>query len=106
MPQHVPEQQRVVITGMGAITALGHSVTATWEKLLAGQSGIDHITLFDATGFPTRFAGQTGKDKGEAATADAGPGPPTVPANANHGIENVRCDLGLRRFVRCQYYAK
>ncbi|MCS6773793.1 MAG: beta-ketoacyl-ACP synthase II [Anaerolineae bacterium] len=38
---------RVVITGMGAITPLGHSVQETWEAMLAGVSGVDYITLFD-----------------------------------------------------------
>jgi len=43
---------------MGAITALGHSVTETWDKLAQGQSGVDTITLFDATALSTRFAGE------------------------------------------------
>jgi 3-oxoacyl-[acyl-carrier-protein] synthase II len=49
---------RVVVTGMGAITALGHSVVDTWEKLVEGQSGIDNITLFDVKDFSTRIAGE------------------------------------------------
>jgi 3-oxoacyl-[acyl-carrier-protein] synthase II len=47
-----------VITGMGAVTPLGHNVSETWEKLVAGESGIDFISLFDASHFPTRFAGE------------------------------------------------
>ena len=49
---------RVVITGMGAITPLGLDVTTTWEGLIAGKSGIDHIALFDASPYETRFAGE------------------------------------------------
>ncbi|RME45298.1 MAG: hypothetical protein D6791_11125, partial [Chloroflexi bacterium] len=50
--------RRVVVTGMGAITAVGHSVQETWRNLLAGQSGIDWVTLFDASPYPTRIAGE------------------------------------------------
>ncbi len=49
---------RVVITGMGAITPLGLTVAATWQGLLAGRSGIDHITRFDTAGLRTTFAGE------------------------------------------------
>ncbi len=51
-------EKRVVITGMGAVTPLGNTVGATWKALLAGRSGIDAITLFDASTFPTRIAGE------------------------------------------------
>jgi beta-ketoacyl-acyl-carrier-protein synthase II len=49
---------RVVITGIGAITPLGHSTETTWNNLVKGQSGIDYITLFDAGHLPVRFAGE------------------------------------------------
>ena len=49
---------RVVITGMGALTPLGNSWPDTWAGLLAGRSGIDKITAFDASDFPTRIAGE------------------------------------------------
>lgn len=51
-------QTRVVITGLGAITPLGHSATATWKNLVRGQSGVDLITLFDASHLSVRFAGE------------------------------------------------
>ncbi len=50
--------QRVVITGVGALTPLGLSVDETWENLLAGRSGIDHVRKFDTTGLRTTFAGE------------------------------------------------
>jgi 3-oxoacyl-[acyl-carrier-protein] synthase II len=50
--------QRVVITGLGAITPLGLSVEETWAGLLAGRSGIDLIDRFDTSQLRTRFAGQ------------------------------------------------
>ncbi len=50
--------RRVVITGMGAVTPLGNSVRDMWPQLLKGRSGIGPITLFDASRFPTRIAGE------------------------------------------------
>lgn len=41
--------KRVVITGMGAVTPIGHTVEDTWESLKAGANGIGSITHFDAT---------------------------------------------------------
>ncbi|MBS1253535.1 MAG: 3-oxoacyl-[acyl-carrier-protein] synthase 2 [Anaerolineales bacterium] len=52
-----PAEQRVVITGMGAVTSLGLSVDNFWEGLLAGRSGIDRITNFDPGDYPTQIAG-------------------------------------------------
>ncbi len=51
-------QQRVVITGMGWVTPLGHNLDEVWRGLLAGQSGIAPTTLFDAQSFPTTFAAE------------------------------------------------
>ena len=50
------ELKRVVVTGMGALTPLGNSVTEYWDNLRNGVSGCDFITLFDASKFKTRFA--------------------------------------------------
>lgn len=50
------ELKRVVVTGMGAITPLGNSVTEYWNNLRNGVSGADFITQFDASKFKTRFA--------------------------------------------------
>jgi len=48
----------VVITGLGAITPLGLTVEDYWEGLINGKSGIGEITLFDASSFPTKIAGE------------------------------------------------
>ena len=51
-------RRRVVVTGLGAITAVGQNVTEMWENLVAGRSGIDYVTLFDASPYPSRIAGE------------------------------------------------
>ncbi len=50
------ELKRVVVTGLGAITPLGHTAEETWQALLNGVSGAGPITLFDASKFKTQFA--------------------------------------------------
>lgn len=49
---------RVVITGLGAITPVGHNVEETWTSLKNGVSGISTIKQFDASEFPVRIAGE------------------------------------------------
>ncbi len=51
-------RRRVVITGMGAITPLGHNVQDLYRSQLEGQSGVGPITHFNARRFPTTFAAQ------------------------------------------------
>ena len=51
-------KRRVVITGMGVVTPLGHSVDELFGAQLEGRSGISPIKLFDARHFPTKFAAQ------------------------------------------------
>lgn len=48
--------KRVVVTGIGALTPLGNSVSDYWHGLINGVSGANPITLFDASKFKTRFA--------------------------------------------------
>lgn len=52
------EMKRVVVTGLGAVTPLGNNVPDTWQAMKEGRSGVGAITLFDATNFKTRFAGE------------------------------------------------
>jgi 3-oxoacyl-[acyl-carrier-protein] synthase II len=47
-----------VVTGIGALTPLGHSAAETWEGLVAGRSGVGPITQFRADGLPVRIAGE------------------------------------------------
>lgn len=51
-------ENRVVLTGMGAVTPLGHDVETVWANLLAGKCGIGPTAHFDATTFPTTFSAQ------------------------------------------------
>lgn len=54
----MPDQRRIVITGLGAVTPLGLSLDETWQNLLKGVCGIGHITQFDASDLPVRIAGE------------------------------------------------
>jgi len=51
-------RRRVVVTGLGAVTPLGLTVADTWAGLVAGRSGVAHITSFDASSYPVRIAGE------------------------------------------------
>jgi 3-oxoacyl-[acyl-carrier-protein] synthase II len=51
-------RQRVVVTGLGAVTALGGGVDETWRRLVAGENGIGPITCFDASQYTCRVAGE------------------------------------------------
>ncbi len=49
---------RVVITGIGAITPIGNSIDELWDSLINGRSGIDKITRFDVSSYPTKLAAE------------------------------------------------
>ena len=51
-------KRRVVITGMGWVTPLGHELETVWQRLLAGTSGVAPTTIFDARTFPTQFCAE------------------------------------------------
>ncbi len=50
--------KRIVVTGMGAVSPIGNNVADFWSSLQAGKSGVDTITLFDASEYPSRIAGE------------------------------------------------
>src|SRR5688500_8540996 len=49
---------RVVITGLGWVTPMGHSIELVWKRLLNGESGIAKTTIFDASTFPTSISAE------------------------------------------------
>ena len=49
-------RRRVVVTGMGLVTSIGHTVEETWKSILAGKSGVRPITHFDASAFATQIS--------------------------------------------------
>lgn len=49
---------RVVITGLGAVTPVGNDIKTMWENLIAGRHGIGRITRFDCTDFKSKLAGE------------------------------------------------
>jgi 3-oxoacyl-[acyl-carrier-protein] synthase II len=51
-------KKRVVITGIGTINPIGNNVSATWDGISQGKSGIGKITRFNPEGFPTQIAGE------------------------------------------------
>ena len=60
--------RRVVITGLGMVTPLASGVEATWERLLAGQSGAGPITRFDPSGLVTQYACEVPRGDGSDGT--------------------------------------
>jgi 3-oxoacyl-[acyl-carrier-protein] synthase II len=62
-----PQRADPVVTGIGAITPLADNAPDTWEGLVAGRSGISLIESFDASGLPTRVAGEIHGFDAEAA---------------------------------------
>jgi 3-oxoacyl-[acyl-carrier-protein] synthase II len=52
------QTRRVVITGIGLVSALGIGTAETWAAVLAGQSGIDRVTRFDVTGYAAQIAAE------------------------------------------------
>ena len=51
-------RRRVVVTGLGCVSPVGNTVNEAWANLLAGRSGIDRITKFDASAFACQMAGE------------------------------------------------
>ena len=54
--------QRVVITGMGAVTPLGNTAKTTWQSAVEGRSGVDFIRTFDSSEYPVHIAAEVKED--------------------------------------------
>jgi 3-oxoacyl-[acyl-carrier-protein] synthase II len=57
-------RQRIVITGIGAVTPVGNNVPETWRAVVAGESGVQPITRFQPDGFPVTFAAEVASVQG------------------------------------------
>jgi 3-oxoacyl-[acyl-carrier-protein] synthase II len=80
--------RRVVVTGLGAVTPIGADAPSTWRAAVAGESGIDFIRSFDASGFPVRIA---------AEVKDFDPTQVAGPKDARRLDRNVLLALGAGR---------
>lgn len=77
--------QRVVITGLGWVSALGADAPSTWKALLAGVSGIGRITFFDASEYASKVAAEVRVCDGPAST---------------QSIPDSHCRRGVKLFAR------
>lgn len=82
-------RRRVVVTGMGCITPVGNTIDEIWDSMMAARSGIDWITYFDASKFPTKFAAQV-KDYDLSKYVDN-------PERFEHAGRNIHFAIGAAR---------
>jgi len=82
-------ENRIVVTGMGCITPLGHDLETLWSNLIAGRCGIAQIDRFDAGTFPSTFAAQVREYDFRRYVAD--------PAMHEHAGFNSQFALGAAR---------
>jgi 3-oxoacyl-[acyl-carrier-protein] synthase II len=80
--------RRVVVTGLGAVTPIGADAPSTWRAAVAGESGIDFISSFDASEYPVRIA---------AEVKDFDPTRVAGPKDARRLDRNVLLSLGAAR---------
>ncbi len=98
-----PSGRRVVITGMGAVTALGKGVDPTWRAVLEGQSGVGYIRQFDSTAFPIRIGSEV--NLATLGRLDNGNGHLQVPVMGRsahfgmHATQEAWKDAGLEDFT-------
>ncbi len=52
------KERRVVVTGMGVVSPLGHTIEQMWAAIQAGKSGIGPLTKFDTEGYTSKVAGE------------------------------------------------
>jgi 3-oxoacyl-[acyl-carrier-protein] synthase II len=79
-------KRRVVVTGIGCITPVGNTVDAMWESLREARNGVGQITHFDASRFPTTFAGEVRGFDFDAIVDD--------PARFSDAGRNIRFAIG------------
>src|SRR5437899_12489361 len=60
--------RRVVVTGLGMVTPLGCGFEHTWQRLIAGQSGVTRVERFEVSDLPARIAGQIPRGDGSSGT--------------------------------------
>ena len=58
MGNNCPELHRVVVTGLGTVSALGLNVQDTWNAMVKGESGVDFISSFDTADYDVKFAAE------------------------------------------------
>src|SRR5437016_10602900 len=80
--------RRVAVTGLGAVTPIGNDARSTWRAAVAGESGIDWIRSFDASGSPVKVA---------AEVKDFDPGKVASPKEVRKLERNVLLSLGAGR---------
>ena len=78
--------RRIVVTGLGWITPLGHDIESAWKRILGGESGIAPTTIFDAGTFPTQFSSEVKK-------FDLAKLEPTVACHPNPGNRKLAKEL-------------
>ena len=95
-----PPRPRIVITGTGWVTPLGHAIESVWQRMLAGESGVGPITRFDASTFPTRFCAHVRDYDWRAFVRDAALHEGVLPntAFALGAASQAWRDAGLDRF--------
>jgi 3-oxoacyl-[acyl-carrier-protein] synthase II len=101
-----PTRNRVVITGLGAITPVGNSVDSYWNALLSGKSGAAKITKFDVTGHSVTFGAEVKNfdpgahiDPKDAKRMD--PFAQYAVAAAKQAVEDSKIDFSKEDRFRC-----
>jgi 3-oxoacyl-[acyl-carrier-protein] synthase II len=94
----VTEPRRVAITGMGLVTPVGNNLGETWQSLLKARSGVEPISLFDASGFSVRIAAEV---KGDTYLSNTGHKRLSKAATRSHlfalaAAEEAIQDAGIR----------
>ncbi|MFN7975326.1 MAG: beta-ketoacyl-[acyl-carrier-protein] synthase family protein [Acidobacteriota bacterium] len=98
MAGRLDERQRVVITGLGAVSALGPDAPSSWRRLVSGESGIRPVTLFPVEGYRTTVAAEVDgfvdpKTPRRAARTDRIAISASLEALRDAGVEPAELDL-------------